>query len=52
MPAPFSRATRLASPATFNTLTSGLTHMAYGEVIVPAKQLSVQVQDFDYNRNN
>ena len=38
--------------ATFKTLPSGLTHMAYGEVIVPAKQMSIQVQNFDYNRNN
>ena len=38
--------------ATFKTLPSGLSHLAFGEVIVPAKQLSVQVQDFDYNRNN
>jgi hypothetical protein len=38
--------------ATFKTLASGLTHLAFGEAVVPAKQLSVQVQDFDYNRNN
>jgi hypothetical protein len=38
--------------ATFKTLPSGLNHVAYAEVIVPAKQLSVQVQNFDYNRNN
>ncbi len=38
--------------ATFKTLRSGLNHVAYGEVTVPAKQLSVQVQNFDYNRNN
>jgi len=31
---------------------SGLNHVAYAEVTVPAKQLSVQVQNFDYNRNN
>jgi hypothetical protein len=35
--------------ATFNTLASGLTSMAYAEVTVPAKQLSVQVQNFDYS---
>jgi hypothetical protein len=29
-----------------------LTYMAFGEVIVPAKQMSVQVQNFDYNRGN
>ncbi len=38
--------------ATFKTLASGLNHVAYAEVTVPAKQLSVQVQNFDYNRNN
>jgi len=38
--------------ATFKTLPTGLNHVAYAEVIVLAKQLSVQVQNFDYNRNN
>ena len=38
--------------ATFKTLASGLSHVAYAEVIAPAKQISVQVQNFDYNRNN
>jgi len=38
--------------ATFKTLPSGLNHVAYAEVIVPTKQISVQVQNFDYNRNN
>lgn len=38
--------------ATFKTLASGLTYMAYAEVTVPAKQLSVQVQNFDYSRPN
>jgi hypothetical protein len=38
--------------ATFKTLPSGLNHVAFAEVIVPAKLLSVQVQNFDYNRNN
>jgi hypothetical protein len=37
---------------TFKTLPSGLNHVAYAEAIVPAKQLTVQVQNFDYNRNN
>ncbi len=34
--------------ATFTTLPSGLAYMNYAEVTVPAKQLSIQVQDFDY----
>lgn len=38
--------------ATFNTLPSGLTYMAYADVSVPAKQMTVQVQNFDYNRPN
>ena len=42
----------LSLTATFKTLPSGLNHVAFAEVIVPAKQLSVQVQNFDYNRNN
>ena len=37
---------------TFKTLPTGLNHVAYAEVTVPAKQLSVQVQNFDYNPNN
>jgi hypothetical protein len=36
--------------ATFNTLPSGLNYMAYAEVTVPAKQMSIQVHNFDYNR--
>jgi competence protein ComGC len=36
--------------ATFNTLRSGLTHVNYAEVIVPGKNLSVQVQNFNYER--
>ena len=38
--------------ATFKTLPTGLNHVAYAEVTVPAKQLSIQVQNFDYNRSN
>ena len=38
--------------ATFKTLPTGLNHVAYAEVTAPAKQMSVQVQNFDYNRNN
>jgi len=38
--------------ATFKTLPTGLNHVAYAEVTVPAKQLSVQVQNLDYNRSN
>jgi hypothetical protein len=38
--------------ATFKTLPTGLNHVTYAEVTVPAKQLSVQVQNFDYTRPN
>jgi len=38
--------------ATFNTLPSGLNYMAYAEVTIPGKQMSIQVQNFDYNRSN
>ncbi len=38
--------------ATFSTLPSGLNYMAYAEATVPAKQLSVQVQNFNYTRPN
>jgi len=36
--------------ATFKTLRSGLTHVDYAEVIVPGKELTVQVQNFNYDR--
>ena len=42
----------LLRASTLKTLPSGLNHVAFAEVIAPAKQLSVQVQNFDYNRNN
>jgi len=38
--------------ATFNTLPSGLNYVAFAEATVPAKQLSIQVQNFDYTRPN
>jgi hypothetical protein len=37
--------------ATFKTLRSGMTHVDYAEVVVPGKNLSVQVQNFNYNRS-
>jgi hypothetical protein len=36
--------------ATFQTLPGGPTYVAFAEVIVPAKQLTVQVQNFNYVR--
>lgn len=38
--------------AAFATLVSGLNHVAYADVIVPTKHIVVQVQNFNYNRNN
>jgi hypothetical protein len=38
--------------ATFQTLPSGLNYVAFAEATVPAKQLSIQVQNFDYHRPN
>ncbi len=38
--------------ATFSALPSGLNYMAFAEATVPAKQLSVQVQNFNYTRPN
>jgi hypothetical protein len=53
-PRAFRRRSRCGSnvTATFQTLASGLTYMAYAEIAVPTKQLSVQVQNFDYTRPN
>jgi len=36
--------------ATFKTLRTGLTHVGFAEVTVPGKNLSVQVQNSDYDR--
>lgn len=38
--------------AAFKTIPSGLTYMNYAEANVGAKQLSVQVQNFNYSRPN
>jgi hypothetical protein len=36
--------------ATFKSLRRGLTHVDYAEVVVPGKNMSVQVQNFNYDR--
>src|SRR5512147_2702482 len=36
--------------ATFSNLPSGLNYVAYAEATVPNKQLSVQIQNFNYTR--
>jgi hypothetical protein len=39
--------------ASFKTLASGLSYVAYATVTIPARNLTIQVQDFDYlNQNN
>ena len=38
--------------ATFKTLTSGLNYVGFGEASVPAKNLSLQVQNYDYFNQN
>jgi hypothetical protein len=39
--------------ASYKTLASGLSYMAYATVTIPARNLTVQVQNFDYiNQNN
>jgi hypothetical protein len=38
--------------ASFKTLTNGLNYMAFGQVDVPDKGLSLQVQNFDYVNQN
>src|SRR5262249_23007136 len=38
--------------ATFKTLPSGLNHVADAEVAVPTRQISIRVQNFDYDRTN
>ena len=46
----FYRGDTVQLTATFKTIASGLTYAAYAEVAVPAKQLSVLVQNYDYSR--
>jgi hypothetical protein len=39
--------------ATFKTLTSGLNYLQFATVTIPAKNLTIQVHDYDYiNQNN
>ena len=42
----------VTATASFKTLPSGLNHIAFAEVDVPAKGYKLQVQNFDYNQNN
>jgi len=38
--------------ATFKTLANGLNYVGFGQVDVPAKNLSLQVQNYDYLNQN
>lgn len=38
--------------ATFNSLATGLNYMNYADIQVPAKQMEIQVSNFNYNKNN
>ncbi|MEI6085604.1 MAG: hypothetical protein WCS70_15065 [Verrucomicrobiota bacterium] len=38
--------------ATFKSLNSGLTYMAFGQVDVPAKNITVQLQNYDFINQN
>jgi hypothetical protein len=49
----FYQGDEISVSATFKTLQSGLNYMAFGQVDVPTKGLSLQLQNFDYiNQNN
>jgi hypothetical protein len=38
--------------ASYKTLTSGLSYMAFATVTIPARNLTIQVQNFDYMNQN
>ena len=42
----------VTATASFKTLASGLTHLEFGEVDVPAKEMKLQLHNFNYNQNN
>ncbi len=42
----------VTASASFRTLATGLNHIAFAEVDVPAKGYKLQIQNFDYNQNN
>ncbi len=44
--------TSITMNATFNTLAAGLSYMNYADIQIPARQLELQVSNFNYNRNN
>lgn len=38
--------------ATFNVLATGLSYMNFADIQIPARQMEIQVSNFNYNRNN
>jgi hypothetical protein len=42
----------VVATATFKTLPSGLNHLEFGEVTVAAKQMTLQLHNYNYNQNN
>jgi hypothetical protein len=48
----FYQGYQVTATATFNTLATGLNHMAYAQVNAPAINLTLQVQNFDYIKQN
>ena len=48
----FYQGDEVSVSATFKTLNTGLTYMAFGQVDVPDKGLSLQLQNFDYVNQN
>ena len=38
--------------ASFNVLATGLSYMNFADIQIPAKQMEVQVSNFNYNKNN
>jgi hypothetical protein len=43
---------QVTATASFKTLASGLNHLEFGEVEVPAKEMKLQLHNFNYNQNN
>jgi len=43
---------QVTATASFTTLASGLNHLEFGEVVVAAKEMTMQLHNFGYNSNN
>ena len=42
----------VTATGSFKTLPSGLTHLEFAEVDVPAKEIKLQLHNFNFNQNN